>query len=563
MALDSAGCGAVFQLWQIFRFLWEGIHMSTEPTSGAAVDVGPVPKDWLPGLAQNWKSDLMSGFVLSLIALPLCLGIAIASNAPPIAGIIAGFVGGMLAGFLSGSHLTINGPAAGLIVIVLGAVAELGGGDPVKGFQYTTAVCVVVGAIQIISGFLNAGKLTNFFNLSVIHGMLAGIGIIIILKMFHVMIGMDGTEVIKNAKGMLGLITAIPYAVTNIENYMVAMIGGLALLIMAVWPMLPKIVGQFIPAPLVLAVLGLVLATSFSVDEKYLLTVPLDFFAAIKFPDFSMILTPVSLKYIFIFLFVASLESLLTASAIDKQDPWNRQSDMNKEFIGKGVGNMVSASIGGLPMIAEVVRSAANIMNGARTRWSNFFHGTFLLVFVLSIPAVLNMIPVAALAGMLVFIGFRLAHPKEFAHVLHIGKEEFLYMLVTALIVAFVDLLAGVFIGTALAMFTNMIRGVPISRLFTANTTVETQGDNIVFKLQSAAGFHSFMNIRSKLDAIPAGQKVAIDFSEAGFIDHTVHERLHDFKREYELGGGNVTMQGTENHTPYSSHRSAALVRKR
>ncbi len=536
--------------------------MSNEPSSGAVAGAGPVPRDWLPGLAQNWKSDLMSGFVLSLIALPLCLGIAIASNAPPIAGIIAGIVGGMLAGFLSGSHLTINGPAAGLIVIVLGSVAELGEGDPVKGFQYTTAVVVVVGAIQIVLGFLKAGKLTNFFNLSVTHGMLAGIGIIIMLKMFHVMVGMDGSEVVKSAGGMLGLITAIPYSIANMESRIIATIGALALLIMAIWPMLPKVVGRFIPAPLVLAVLGLVIASAYNVDRKFLLEVPLDFFAALKFPDFSRIFTFVSIKYIFIFLFVASLESLLTASAIDKQDPWNRQSDMDREFIGKGAGNLVSAGLGGLPMIAEVVRSAANIMNGARTRWSNFFHGTFLLVFVLAIPGVLNLIPVAALAGMLVFIGFRLAHPKQFAQVLHIGGEEFIFMAATALIVAFVDILAGVFFGTALAMATNIARGVPVSRLFTARTSVDQSGDNVLFKLNSAAGFHSFMNIRGKLDTIPEGKNVAIDFSEAGFIDHTVHERLHDFAREYTLRGGTVTMQGLENHRPYSSHRSAALVRK-
>jgi len=458
--------------------------------------------------------------------------------------------------------LTINGPAAGLIVIVLGSVAELGNGDAALGFQRTTAVVVVVGAIQIVLGFMKAGKLTNFFNLSVIHGMLAGIGIIIILKSFHVAVGMDGSELVQSAKGMLGLIKAIPNSLANMANPLVGVIGGLAFLIMAVWPMLPKTISQYIPAPLVLAILGLVLASVFAIDKQYLLNdVPLEFFSALKFPDFSQITSLVSLKYIFIFLFVNSLESLLTASAIDKQDPWGRQSNMDKEFIGKGAGNLISAGIGGLPMIAEVVRSAANIANGARTRWSNFFHGTFLLVFVLAIPGILNLIPLAALAGMLVFIGYRLAHPREFAHVLEIGKEEFLYMFVTAMIVVFMDLLAGVFIGTGLAMFVNMIRGVPISRLFTANTAVEEKGDNVVFKLQSAAGFSSFMNIRSKLEALPKGKNLAIDFSEAGFVDHTVHERFYDFGREYELDGGKFSMKGKENHTPYSGYRSAALVR--
>jgi len=535
--------------------------MSTEATAPAkGPDIGPVPKDWIPGLIENWKYDLMSGLILSLIALPLCLGIAIASGAPPVAGLIAGILGGMLVTFTSGSYVTINGPAAGLIVVVLGAVDELGvgmGESPEVGFQRACAVGVVIGGIQILLGLIKAGKVTNFFNLSVIHGMLAGIGIIIMAKMFHPALGVKPES---HLHGMIGVISAIPDSLSRMVPD-VALIGAVALVIMIVWPFMPKILGKIAPAPLVLAIVGLFMATSLGVTGKYLLEVPLDFFAALKAPDFSVIFTGASLKWMVVYLFVNSLESLLTAAAIDQQDPWKRTSNMNKEFIGKGSGNLMSSLVCGLPMIAEVVRSAANVMNGARTRWSNFFHGTFLLLFVLSIPAVLNMIPIAALSGMLVFIGFRLAHPKEFKHVLHCGKEEFAFMLVTTILVVVEDLLVGVAVGTLVAMITNVVRGVPMGKLFSVDLAIEDRGDTVVAALKGAAGFHSFISFRGKLDTIPNGKKLILDFSQAGFIDHTVHGKLTDFEVDYVRLGGTVTRRGLENHVASSHSPVSSLVR--
>jgi len=534
--------------------------MSTESNAPTKTsDLGPVPKDWIPGLLESWKNDLMSGLILSLIALPLCLGIAIASGAPPVAGIIAGILGGMLVTFTSGSYVTINGPAAGLIVVVLGAVDDLGQGDSVVGFQRACAVGVVIGALQIGLGLIKAGKVTNFFNLSVIHGMLAGIGIIIMAKMFHPALGVAPES---EHHGMIGVISAIPDSISRMVPD-VALIGGVALVIMIVWPLLGKKLSLFAPAPLVLAIVGLGMAANFGVPKNFLLAVPLDFFAALKPPDFSVIFTAASLKWMVVYLFVNSLESLLTAAAIDQQDPWKRTSNMNLEFIGKGSGNMLSSMVCGLPMIAEVVRSAANVMVGARTRWSNFFHGTFLLIFVLSIPAVLNMIPIAALSGMLVFIGFRLAHPKEFAHVLHIGKEEFFFMVLTAVVVVVEDLLVGVALGTVVAMITNVVRGVPVGKLFKADVVIEESGDNVVFALKSAAGFHSFVGIRGKLDTIPNGKNLVLDFTEAGFIDHTVHGKLTDFEVDYVRLGGKVERKGLENHTPSSHSPVSSLVRKK
>ena len=525
----------------------------------------PVPQDWLPGLAENWRSDVVSGFIIFLIALPLSLGIALASGAPPIAGVITAIVGGMIVSLLSGSYVTINGPAAGLIVIVLGAITALGEGDLQAGYRLALAVGVVAGAIQIILGLLRAGRMTNFFPLSVVHGMLAGIGVIIMARQLPVALGTEPPEhgIIPEEWPVLhGLdtILTIPQSILNL-NPIVALIGVVCILIMILWPLWTR-VARIIPAPLVAAGAGIGLAASFQVDSEFLLDLPPNLLAGITFPDFSQVYTPTSIRWIIAFVFVASLESLLTAAAIDKLDPWKRRSDMNREFIGKGAGNMLSSLLGGLPMIAEVVRSSANIFNGAKTRWSNFFHGAFILLFVALVPGVLEMIPLAALAGILIVIGFRLAHPREFVHASHIGKEELLFMVVTLIIVVAEDLLFGILAGVLVGLIVAVVRGTSIGNLFRPSMEVSEDSDGTtVVKLRRALGFGNFVGVRGKLDKLPQGEKVILDFSEAHFVDHTVVERLDDWEAEYVRDGGEVERRGLE-HLHHSTHNPlSALVK--
>lgn len=531
--------------------------MSSAETAAKAGDsVGPVPKDWIPGLKENAKFDLMAGFIIFLIALPLSLGIAIASGFPPIAGLVTAVIGGMLGALISGSHVTINGAAAGLIAICFGAVTALGLDpatgqvDMIAGFRYALAVGVVCGVIQIAMGFAKLGKMTNIFPLNVVHGMLAGIGIIIMAKQIHLALG------VTVSGDMIKTIAAIPSSFANM-NQNVALIGLISLLIMVLWPRLGKIT-KFIPAPLVVVVVAVPLGIHFGLDKKYLVQVPLNIAEAFALPDWGKVNTGVFWKFVVTYVFVASLESLLTAAAMDKMDPWKRRSNMNQELIGKGAANALSSFIGGLPMIAEVVRSSANIMNGARTRWSNFFHGVFILVAVAALPAVLNMIPLAALAGMLVFIGFRLAHPKEFVHAAHTGKEELFYMVATTVIVVAVDLLWGVIAGFALAVLVNAARGV---RGFKAKAAVQTQGDAATLKLTGAFGFLNFVSMRGQLDALPPGKRLTIDYSGVSYMDHTVHERFHDFDGEYARTGGSVSTVGKDGLKPLSHSDVAALSR--
>lgn len=524
----------------------------------------PIPQDWIPGLVENWRSDVVSGFIIFLIALPLSLGIALASGAPPIAGVITAIIGGMLVSLLSGSYVTINGPAAGLIVIVLGAITALGQGDPAAGYRLALAVGVVAGAIQIILGLVKAGRMTNFFPLSVVHGMLAGIGVIIMARQLPVALGVEETgHVIPEEWPVLhGLdsILTIPQSILNLSP-IVALVGVVSILIMVLWPLWTR-VARIIPAPLVAAAAGIGLAASFELDSEFLLDLPPSLLAGITFPDFSQIYTPTSIRWIVAFVFVASLESLLTAAAIDKLDPWKRRSNMNREFLGKGAGNMISSMLGGLPMIAEVVRSSANIFNGAKTRWSNFFHGAFILLFVALVPGVLEMIPLAALAGILIVIGFRLAHPKEFVHASHIGREELLFMVVTMVIVVAEDLLVGVILGVVVGLVVAVVRGTSIGNLFRPSMEVSEDPDGTtVVKFRRALGFGNFVGVRGKLDQLPQGKKVVLDFSEAHFVDHTVVERLEDWEAEYVRDGGEVERRGLNHLHHATDNPLSALVK--
>ncbi len=533
----------------------------------AATTREAIPKDWIPGLLENWRSDVVAGFILFLLALPLSLGIAIASGAPPIAGIITAIVGGMLVSFLSGSYVTINGAAAGLIVIVLGAIEGLGGGDVEAGFRYALAVGVVCGVIQIGLGLLRAGAMTNFFPLSVVHGMLAGIGVIIMARQIPVAVGVsEVADIIPHEWPVLhgsNSVLALPDALMRASLFP-AIIGLASILIMLFWPKL-KQVAKFVPAPLVAAVVGVALGSAFGLSPELLITLPEGgLFGGLTTPDFGVIFTGDSIRWIITFVFVASLESLLTASAIDKLDPFKRRSNMNREFLGKGVGNMVSSFLGGLPMIAEVVRSSANIFNGAKTRWSNFFHGAFMLAFVALVPGVLEMIPLAALAGILIVIGFRLAHPSQFVHALHIGKEEFLFMLVTMIVVVAEDLLVGVILGVIIGLVTAVVRGTSIGNLFRARMEVseDTAAGTTVVAFRKALGFGNFVGIRGKLDKIPPAQSVVLDFSETHLVDHTVVERLDDWEAEYVREGGKVERRGLD-HLHHTTHEPmSALVQR-
>ncbi len=522
-----------------------------------------LPKDGIAGLKQNWKSDLLSGFLVFLIALPLCLGIAMASGFPPIAGIFTAIIGGLIVSPMMGSRLSIKGPAAGLIAIAVAAVADLGQGDAMLGYKLALAVVVITGFVQIAFALLRLGRFVDFFPTAAVHGMLAAIGIIIIAKQFPVMLGVK-----SEASNPLLMLAEIPSMLANL-NPEVAIIGGLSLLILFGLPLVKIGWVKKIPAPMVVLFMAipigfafdlshehqyLFLDHHFSLGPRFLVTLPDNISDGISFPDFSQIFTGTSIKYIIMFALVGSLESLLTVKAVDGLDPYHRKSDPNRDLLAVGVGNTLSGLIGGLPMIAEVVRSSANVNNGAKTRWANFFHGALLLFFVALVPNMIHQIPLAALAAMLVYTGTRLASPKLFKETYQVGKEQIAVFVITVVVTLAEDLLVGIAAGIVLELLIYLFSGAKLSSLFKLKIDATELQEEITIKPCESATFANYLGFKKCLDNIPLGKKVTIDLSGMRLIDHTCMEQLHHFEHHYPRTGGSVHIHGLEALRASSSH---------
>ncbi len=541
-------------------------------------DTPEIPRGNLAGFKAYSKQDILSGFLVFLIALPLCLGISLASGYPAIAGIFTAIVGGIIC-FYSNSELTIKGPAAGLIVIALGCVTEFGftgGEDLTKDFQaYRLAlgVGVAAGIIQILFGVFRIGILGEFFPSAAIHGLLASIGIIIIAKQFPVLMGLqpEGSPV--------ELLAGIPSFIVNM-NPKIGFIGILSLLIVLGlnWIKNPKF--KVIPAPMVMLLimvpmgifLGIGQDTTYSFNnhifqlgEKFLVNVPNNMFNAITFPDFSGLATATGIKYVILFALIGSLESLLSAKAIDEIDPWHRKSNMDRDMLAVGMGNTLSALVGGLPMISEIVRSRANIDNGARTRFANFYHGMFLLFCVALIPSVINHIPLAALGALLVFTGYRLASPKEFIHMYHLGKDQFIVFLSTIIGVLETDLLKGIAIGIGVSIILHIFYRVPIRSFFKLNAQVEQSGDNsATILIRDSAIFCTWIALRKHLfHFFEEGRKVTLDLSETRLVDYTVMSRIEEWKKEFKEKGLELTVRGLDQHRSMSHSKVATHIKSK
>lgn len=526
-----------------------------------------LPKDGLAGLKENWQSELTSGFLVFLIALPLCLGIAMASGFPPIAGILTAIIGGLVVSPIMGSRMSIKGPAAGLIAIAVAAVADLGQGDPMAGYRYALAVVVVAGIIQVVFGLLKFGRFVDFFPASAVHGMLAAIGIIIIAKQIPVLFGVSPLS-----SNPIALLLEVPEMMGKL-NPEIVFIGGLSLIILFGLPLIDIKWVKKIPAPMLVLLVAiplgrifdlshehqyLFLDEQFMVGPKFLVTLPGNFLDGLTFPDFGKLFTLLSLKYIVMFALVGSLESLLTVKAIDGLDPYKRKSDANRDILAVGAGNTLAGLVGGLPMIAEVVRSSANVGNGAKTRWSNFFHGGFLLIFVAFFPNLIHQIPLSALAAMLIFTGYRLASPKLFKNTYKIGKDQLAIFLVTIIVTLAEDLLLGIAAGIILEILLHLFSGAKVKHLFNSGFDIDKTGATVSFRAKNAAVFTNYLSFKKQVESLPDGLKINVDFSKAKLIDHTFMEQVHHFKFEYESRNGFVFLSGLENLKPVSKHKLAA-----
>lgn len=530
----------------------------------------PVPRTGFSGLRENWRADLAAGFLVFLIALPLCLAVAMASGFPPMAGILSAVIGGVLVSRLNGSYVTITGPAAGLIVVMLGAVESLGQGDAMAGYRYTLAAIVVAAILQILLGVCKAGRLAAFFPASVAHGMLAAIGIIIMVKQIPVMagVGVHGGSVLAD-------IVLLPYTLGYfVPQTALVALAGMAILIG--WPLVNHRWLGKIPAPLLVVASGMVLGRMLDlahihpgaefmvpkdvlVGPEFLVSIPDGLSASLYLPDFAKLGSWVFWGNVLAITLVGSLETLLSAAAVDKLDPYKRHSDLNRDLKAVGIGNTVAGWVGGLPMIAEIVRSSANIASGARTGWANFFHGAFLLLFVAAFPEVIDMIPLASLAALLVHTGFRLASPQVFAKSMDLGREQLALFVITIVGVLATNLLAGVLIGIAAKLMLHIGRGVPLGNLLRISYRLERTAPQVcTIHVSGSAIFSNFIALKSELAELPDGKTLVFDLSDTYLIDHTVMEFIDRYRQDYIGRGGRCEIHGLADHEAYAGHELAA-----
>jgi MFS superfamily sulfate permease-like transporter len=488
-------------------------------------------------LRNYWSSDFPSSVVVFLVALPLCLGVALASGAPLFAGLLAGIIGGIVVGALSGSPLSVSGPAAGLTSIVAASILDLGS------YQSFLLAVVLAGLFQLIMGFLKAGTIGHFFPAAVIKGMLAGIGLILILKQIPHAVGYDvdfeGDESFFQSDGRNTF-----SEILEAWNYLTPgaiVIALLSIAILVFWDtnMLKRYkFFRVVPAPLGVVVVGILLNVLFNnfipylmIDEKHLVNVPkisesagiASFFI---FPDFSMWQNPKIYYTAITIAIVASLETLLSVEACDKLDPYRRITPLNRELKAQGTANFLSGILGGLPVTSVIVRSSTNINSGARTKASAISHGAILLLAVLLIPSLLQMIPLACLAGILIVIGYKLTHPSQYKVMYSKGWNQFLPFVITVLAVTFTNLLQGVFMGILVAIFF-ILRSNHKEAIIVVN-----EGGNFLLKLTKDVSFLHKATLRSKFQAIPNDSTVTIDGTQSHFIDADIKETIEDFMHE-------------------------------
>ncbi len=515
-----------------------------------------------PAHPKSLAADLSAGLSVALLALPLCLAIAKASGFPPVMGVVSAIIGGIVGSLIGSAPLTIKGPAAGLIVIVIGAVTELG-------YEKTLAVGVVAAVLQILFALLKAGRFALMMPPSVIHGMMAAIGVIIISKQLPVALGVS----IEKMSPLMALWSAPDMLMRS--HPIATLSAGLTVIILILAPKLPRALRK-LPPPLYALSVAIPLSIYFDlahthdvvflgstaqVSEALLVDIPKSVLNAVTFPDFSEITSGVSVKYIIMFSLIGAVESLLSALAVDELDPAKHASNLNKDLLSVGVVNLITASVGALPVISEIVRSKANIDAGAQSPRSNFTHGVALLIFVMVLPGVLHLIPLSALAAMLLMVGYRLANPKELAHMYHLGLDQLVLFLVTCVVTLLTDLLVGVAVGIALKVVFHLARGVSVSALFGSRVERHEEGDALRLTVKGSLTFMATLSLIEALEGVAESRytRVVLDLEGVRVIDHTALSRLYGAAAEWPHTS--LEVMGFEAMRSAGGHERSARVR--
>ena len=513
--------------------------------------------------------NIFSGFVVSLVALPLGLGLAIASEAPPIAGVIASIVGGVICSIFGGSNLTITGPGNGLVVVLLYSITSLGNGDLYQGYLYTLAAIVFSGVLMFLFGVFRLGALSEFFPSSSLQGMLAAIGIGILAKQLHVMLGVTTVN-----GAPLNVLSKVPdtlsFLFSNLTLYfwVPVFLGLFSLVVLIFYSKLRSPLFRMVPAPMwvIVFAVGVSFYLEFftdglySISESLMIRLPKNIVTNIPAPDYSLIGSLEFITTVISITLIASIESLLSVKAVDKLDPQKRRSNVNKDLRSLGIATTLSGLIGGLPVVTVIARSSVNVNNGGSNRTSNFTHAMFLLVFVLIFQDLIERIALPSLAAILVYTGYKLAAPDNFIRILKIGREQAAIFIITFVI----TLTNGIVVGIATGILFTFLIHVYLNNsffLFSRNWLkpnvlmyLEAETGNYYLSVKNFCNFLNFFKLKKKLDEIPETSNVIIDFSLCDFVDHTVMEGLSEYISVFEKKGGGIEVIGLDSHSANTQH---------
>lgn len=532
------------------------------------------PKTGIKGLIENWQSDLIAAVSVALIALPLSLGIALAAGAPAMSGIFSAIVGGVVTTLYRGGHISVNGPAKGVIGVILLGIALMDDGSG-QAFNYVLAAVVVSGGIQMLLGIMKLGRLAEIFHSSVIHGILAAIGIIIFAKQIHVAMGThsDSPSIIQN---LIDAVLYLPQA-----NPFVIIISITGLLLLLLHSKISYRFFHFLPAPMWVIALSIpfvyafnffelqtlsFLGKEYEVGPNLLLDIPDKIMDSIMFPNFGKINTIEFWTTVFSILIITSIESLAIAKAVDKIDPYKRKTDLNKDLTGIGLSTMVAGCIGGLPIIAVIIRSTVNIHNGAKTKWSNMYQGILLLLFIVVLSPIMTKVPLCAFAILLVYTGFKLASPSVFKQAYNQGTEQLIFFIGTMILTLYTNLLIGLLGGLLLALVTHMLLArLSILQFFkmiykSRTKLVKISDDDYDLKIRGVANFLGILKIDKIISKIPSGVNVNIDLSETRLVGMTYMDYLVEYLKTQRASGGKVFITGLDSHVSLSTYNRALKI---
>lgn len=533
-----------------------------------------IPKKGIQGLIQNWRSDLIAAVSVALIALPLSLGIALAAGAPAMSGILSAIIGGVVTTLYRGGHISVNGPAKGVIGVILLGIVLMDDGSG-QAFNYVLAAVVISGAIQMLLGLAKLGRLAEIFHSSVIHGILAAIGIIIFAKQIHVAMGTrsDSSSIIEN---LIDAFLLLPEA-----NPFVLIIALTGLFLLLFHSRTSYRFFHLLPAPIWVIALSIpfvyvfnffdqqtvsFLGKAYDIGPDLLLDIPDSIMDSIMHPNFSKINTLEFWTTVFSMLIITSIESLAIAKAVDKIDPYRRKTNLNKDLTGIGLSTMVAGLIGGLPIIAVIIRSTVNIHNGAKTKWSNMYQGLLLLVFIVLLSPIMRQVPLCAFAILLVYTGFKLASPAVFKQAYNQGTEQLVFFVFTMVLTLYTNLLIGLVGGLLLALVTHMLLAKLsvlqfFKMVYKSRTRLVKLSDNAFdLKIKGIANFLGILKIDKLITKIPQGADVNIDLSETRLVGITYMDYLAEYLKNQRASGGKVFITGLDSHVSSSSHNRALKI---